>query len=70
MMLAVALIVYTLMPGGDACLAGPALAPGGLSFLRFDEVFDVEGSPEELGEPLEVEVQVQGHDLPLLLPQD
>jgi hypothetical protein len=70
MMLAVALIVYTLMPGGDTCLACPALAPGGLGFLRFDEVFDVERSPEELGETFEVEVQVQGQDLPLLLTQD
>jgi hypothetical protein len=67
----IALIVHApLMPGGDACLARPTLASGGLGFLRFDEVFDVEGSPEELGEALEVQVQVQGEDLPLLLPQD
>jgi hypothetical protein len=56
----VTLIFHGLRPGVDTCLACPTLLPEGLGFLRFEEVFDVEGSPEELGEALEVEVQVQG----------
>ena len=68
-MIPVALIVYPLTTRGGTGLAGPALPLVGLVLLRFDEVFDVEGPAEELGEPLEVEVQVQGQDLPLLLPQ-
>lgn len=69
-MVTVALIIDPLTAGGGTGLTRPTLPLVGLELLRFDEVFDVEGPAEELGEPLEVEVKIQGQDLPLFLPQN
>ena len=49
-------------------MAGTTFTTGECLVLRFDEVFDVERPAKELSEAFQVEVQVQGHDLALLVP--